>query len=432
MTGIGLVTPLGGDRESTWAGFLAGRSATCWLPEWWTTSDGVPAASHFAPSELPRIAGAPVSDAIAAHGFGKQRWPQDPVISLALIATIEAWNDASLDQTAADPERIGCVFGTSKAGVHSFAPAWARSHNGDAAGSSPTFTQDPWLACQPDIAARAVAAEFGSLGPVLCPVAACATGLVSLIRGADLIRQGVCDVVIAGSSDSALEPAVLASFWCMGVLARHVEDPTNACRPLDRSRCGFVVGEGAAAIVLESFDRVQQRQGTAYAEWLDGATLGGAAGVTRLGKDAAPLAELLRIVLRRSAVTPSQVDYVNLHGTGTRENDSYECAALRSAFGAGSTASCSSLKGGIGHLLGAAGSVEAAAAALALRDQLVPPTVNLRNVDPGCRLPDLPTQARERRVSRVVKISLGFGGHLAAGVLQQAPEALRRPAIREP
>jgi len=275
----------------------------------------------------------------------------------------------------------------------------------------------------PHTAAQAVSRELGIAGPSLCPVAACATGLVSLQRGYELIRDGLCDVVFAGSSDASFLPIVNASFRRMGVLAKRVGNPATACRPFDRDRSGFVIGEGAAVMVLERLDHATARRARSYGEWLGGATASDAATLTGLDDDGQTLARLISDVLRRSDVSPADVDYINFHGTGTRQNDPYETQAVKRGLGRhAERIPGSSLKGSLGHLLGAAGSVETAFTLLALRDGVIPPTLNLHTPDAACDLDYTPRAARRQPLQTALKLSLGFGGHLAAALLRKVQE----------
>jgi 3-oxoacyl-[acyl-carrier-protein] synthase II len=243
-------------------------------------------------------------------------------------------------------------------------------------------------------------------------VAACATGLAACLRGFELIRDGRCDVVLAGSSDASLQPAILGSFQRLGVLARPSDDPATACRPFDRHRSGFVIGEGAGCLVLESFEHAVARGARWYAEWESGRMLSDPSGLTQLDPHGQSLQRLLSDLRNEVGELP---DYMNLHGTATLPNDRVESAAIRAVLGTDADGiSYSSLKGGLGHLLGAAGSVELAASLLAIRDQTVPPTVNLETADPELTLDFTPRQSRQRSIDRVWKLSLGFGGHLSA------------------
>lgn len=376
VSGIGMVTPFGVGRETSWRGLLSGESAV-------RIVDGMIGAP------------APLTSA-------------EQVIGLALRAAEEAVSQSELLIGEIDSHRVGCVIGTSKPGLRTIATIFGGD---DCEDSFPRFF--------PNAAALEVARRFGSEGPCLCPVAACATGLVSLQRGYELIRNGVCDVVIAGSSDASLVPIMASSFQRMGVLAKRPGDPTGACRPFDRDRNGFVIGEGAGVLILERFDVAKTRGANIIAEWLAGGMAADGASLTGLADDGESLARLIGDVLRRANVQPAEIDYVNLHGTGTSQNDLYETRALKRAFGRQAyNISCSSLKGGIGHLLGAAGSVETAATLLAMRDGVIPPTVNLENTDTDCDLDYTPGRVKNKPVRTALKLSLGFGGHLAAAVLR--------------
>ena len=258
----------------------------------------------------------------------------------------------------------------------------------------------------------------------MAPVAACATGLAACLRGVDLIREGRCDVVLAGSSDASLQPAILGSFQRLGVLARPGENPAAACRPFDRNRSGFVVGEGAGCLILESLEHAVARGATWYAEWQSGRMLSDPSGLTQLDPQGLSLQRLLRDLGDDVREIP---DYINLHGTATLPNDQVESAAIRAVMGSEvDRISFSSLKGGLGHLLGAAGSVELAASLLAIRDQIVPPTVNLDSPDPPLKLDFTPCEAKRRQIENVWKLSLGFGGHLSAACVRR----LRGPGDR--
>ena len=397
VTGLGLWTPLGSARESTWQSLLAGRSASRWLtgPQW-TGTEAMPGA----PCVLPQ------SRADAAR---------DPVVTLALHVADEAARDAALNANVLSDERAGVVFGTSKGGLHTFSRLWESSRSARE-WQEPASLSDEWLDVWPDAAARAVAREFDCHGPMICPVLACATGLAACQRAAELIREGVCDVVLAGSADASLQPAILGSFQRLGVLARPMsDDAATACRPFDRDRTGFVIGEGAACLVFESLEHARSRQATWYGEWLTGRMLTDPSRLTQLDPAGLSLRRLLRDLSRD---VPRRPDFINLHGTATIPNDRVESGAIRDllALDAGRVA-CSSLKGGLGHLLGAAGSVELAATLLAIRDQIAPPTANLFSRDPECDLDFTPREARPRRIDLAWKLSLGFGGHLSAAAI---------------
>ncbi len=394
ITGIGLWTPLGSDRESTWQSLIAGRSGSRWLtaPQW---SGSSPVAG--APCEIPP---ATIEDGV------------DPVIALARLVSIEAIDDAGLGPPLLSHDSTGVVFGTSKGGLHTASKLLSAPPIGNEDGGS-------WLDVWPNSAAVGVARTIGCSGPVLAPVAACATGLAACMRGYELIRDGRCEVVVAGSSDASLQPAILGSFQRLGVLARPTEDPATACRPFDRDRTGFIVGEGAGCLILESYEHAIARGARWYAEWLGGRMLSDPSSLTQLDPQGTSLRRLLQDIASLANCPP---DYINLHGTATRPNDRVESAAVAATLGGTVRGvSCSSLKGGLGHLLGAAGSVELAATLLAIRDQIVPPTVNLVSVDPelAAGINFTPRKSQQRRIELAWKLSLGFGGHLSAACVRR-------------
>jgi 3-oxoacyl-[acyl-carrier-protein] synthase II len=231
-----------------------------------------------------------------------------------------------------------------------------------------------------------------------------------------LIQQGLCDVVLAGSTDASLLPVLQGSFHRLGVLARNFDDPATACRPFDRDRDGFLVGEGAAVLVLEDAERAALRGAVPYAEWLGGGLVSDGGGLTQLESNSPSLQHLLETLPSLAGFDWDDVDYLNLHGTGTVMNDECEASALLTALGEhAERIPASSLKGTFGHLLGAAGSVETALSLLAWKHNQLPPNRNLATPFDGCRLNLLrePLSVESPRV--VVKLSLGFGGHLAAG-----------------
>ena len=411
ITGIGLVTPLGLTRESTWAALLAGKQAGVDLD---LARMGA-AWRGIAPSPLWR--GCPVRRTCD--------FPGEPIVGDALVAAREAIAQANL--RVVDPERWGCVIGASKGGMHHAVPVFAsqwrsREHDaGQAAWSG--LPEDAWRQIWPDAPASAIAQEWNIRGPVVAPAAACATGLVSLIRAADLIRDGVCDVVVCGSSDASLLPSLLASYRRLGVLARE-GDPRSACKPFDQERDGFLVGEGAAVMVVESLSHARLRGAVPLAEFVAGRTFSDGSGVAGLDESAEGLSHAIAGVTSAGGLAAAEVDLVNFHGTGTQQNDRTEVTAMtRALSGQRMTGVCCAFKGALGHLMGAAGSVETALAVLCIRDQIAPPTANLRALAKDLQsirpLPFTGETATPRRVETVLKTSLGFGGPVAAVLLRR-------------
>lgn len=388
ITGLGVVSPWGADLAASWQGALAGRS----MARRWEAGPHLP---PFPFATRARWIACPAAELPASHN-------SDPVTELALTASRAAAADAHITPTAMPSERIACVFGTSKGSLA--AVTSAMKHHADEA-------LDDWqrVLLGPSVAAMAVAHDLHLRGPRLCPVAACATGLAAVLRGVELLQQGDCDWALVGSADDSLHPLVLASFQRLGVLAQGV--PEEASRPFDRRRTGFVIGAGAGSLILERRSTAIARGVPWYAEIVSGALASDPTGLTTLDASGHTLARLISAV-----VPPGKVpDVLNLHGTGTRLNDPAECCALRQVFGDRlRNTLCGSLKGGMGHLLGAAGSVELALCCLMLRDQIVPPNVNLENVADDCQLPWVCGAAIAKPVTSLLKLSLGFGGHQAA------------------
>ena len=406
ISGIGLATALGRCRDETWAGIRAGRSGACRLDEY--------------ASELTGHAGFPLCET-------PQRLPLPGLLGWCRVLAHEALVDAGLQTSYpdldVDLDRVGVLVGLSKGELSRLGKVEELTHtgiDGSGPGSRWEAISRYWPDSWPNAGAAAIAAHFELRGPCLAPIAACATGLVAALQGADLIRRGACDVALVGSVDLSLDPLVLGAFRRMKVLARVGDDPTQAVRPWSRDRSGFLVGEGGAILVLERLESVRARGGTAYAELVGGAIGSDAFHETNLSSDPTGFARLITRALRNSGVEPAEVAHVNVHGTATGSNDPLECRALRLAFGtAAERLACSASKAQVGHLLGAAGSVELALTALAVRDGFVPPTLNLDDPDPACDLDGTPHQGRSLDVPAALKLSLGFGGHLAAAVLRR-------------
>lgn len=416
ITGVGLVTPLGSDRETSWQRLLSGeraiRQLPCEDPVWLPGSAGAPA-----------ITGRPLSDLLSGRNSAELSWLlREPTIAHAAAASTEAAEHAGIDWHNVDPARAGCVIGTSKGGVHSWqSEAAARcEHTTEAEHSTmPPSASAWWTRLAPSGPSQTVADLFNLQGAALAPVTACATGLSSILRGAELIRNGECDVVLAGSADASLTPAVMASFRKLGVLAKSSGDPAERVRPYDRNRSGFLIGEGSGIVVLESESHAKARGAKPIAEWLTGGMVCEAVGLTQLNAQPEALVWLIRDVLRRSELAPADIDYIGLHGTATKANDIAEVRAVKAAFGRHAyLLSASSLKGAIGHLLGAAGSVELASMLLAMRDEVLPPTMNLDAPDDEFDLDFVAGESKRCDISHAMKLSLGFGGHLVAGIVR--------------
>jgi len=396
VTGLGLVTPLGVGRDETWRGLLAGRRAVRWLDE-----PLAPVAGLSVPSS-PRLFGARVPLEIPSA---------DRLVSFAKLAAREAAAHAGLSGELL--REAACVIGTSKIDLQQL-DVWLGG------GEDREFRSPVTEILFPSHAASAVAAELHCQGAVLCPVAACATGLLSIIRAAHLIQSGDCAIALAGGADSSLHAGVLASYRRLGVLAHPGDSPGECCRPFDRHRTGFAVGEGAGILVLEDWEHAVRRGARILAEWGDGLIASESMDLVRTDGQGRVLHHTIRRLLERQGISAADLSGVSVHGTGTLLNDRAEGAALECLAGRGGRPlDVFGIKGAIGHLMGAAGAVETAVCILALIHQQLPPTVN--HQCKGADLAALPlrfhrTEPQECRF--LLKLSLGFGGVLAVALLK--------------
>lgn len=395
ITGIGMITSVGDDRESVWKSLRRGVSGVRSLA-------GLPGI----PDDL--LIGAPVDIEPEYPG-------QLKVITLAHKAAAEALADSRIDLCDVDLERFGCAI-SAHMGDTSFV-----SHS---LGIQPISPNDVpwWHQWMPNTACSEVANRFGLNGPRICHSVACASGLVDVLAAVRSIRDSQCDIAVAGSAE-AFHSLFAAGFFQMRVLANH-EDPKQACRPFDSDRSGFVMGEGSAMFVIERLSHALNRGAKIYAELTGGKMLAEAHHVTGLDADSEALSYLISSTLRDAGLEPEQIGYINAHGTGTLQNDLVETRGIRRALGSAADSTCvSATKSMLGHLVNASGSVELAVTALALRDGFVPPTLNLTNPDPQCDLDCIPLVGRRAKFEHALKLSVAFGGHLAAVTLRRWNDA---------
>ncbi len=401
ITGIGLQTSLGAGREETWQAMQRGQS-------------GVRELLDYPALEGRRHLGAVIDVKTSMPGELRN-------FSICRDVAAEAIEDSGLDMQSVDRNRFGCTFS---------------AHIGDLSFVTKQKGREdliPKEACNwfdqlfPSTASAMIAREFDLRGVTVSNSAACASGTVGLINAVRSIRDGACDRILCGSGE-VIYPVMLAGFTNMRVLAKH-EDPTQASRPFDKERSGFVMGEGGAAFVLERLSSALERGALIYAEVLGGQVFNDPYHVTSLNMDGKGLTYLIKTTLKQSGLSESDIAYINAHGTGTAQNDVLETRGIRQAFGKHADALCvSSSKSMIGHLVNAAGSVELAVSAIAMRDGFAPPTINLTNPDPDCDLDYTPLFGHTRPLEHSLKLSIAFGGHLAAVVLRRWCEAGERTA----
>jgi 3-oxoacyl-[acyl-carrier-protein] synthase II len=340
----------------------------------------------------------------------------DRSVLLAVAAADEAVADAGLEVT--DPERTGVVVGSAIGGVATIEEQQRTLMEKGPGRVSPTFLPNALV----DTATSYIATRLGAIGPNFAVVSACATGSHAIGEGAEQIRRGRADVILAGGTEACITPLVLAGFCQMQALAPGNDEPAAASRPYDRGRAGFVIAEGAAIVVLESASRARARGAKLYAEVLGYGASNDAYHVATPHPESLGVIRMFTDALDNARVRPEEVGYINTHGTGTPLGDPAETQAIKAAFGDHAyKLAASSTKSMTGHLFGAAGALEAIAAALALRDQVLPPTINLEDPDPACDLDWVPLKAREARFDVAVSNSMGLGGHNGAVVLRRAP-----------
>ena len=404
ITGLGAVTPVGNDAPATWRALLAGTS-------------GIGTITRFDPSALPiRIAGEVKHFALDPELDAREARRQSIYTRYALNAVAEAVRAARLDMAQEDPEQVGVIYGSGAAGLDLIFENHDVMRERGPRRVAPTMIAN-MLA---DSASGAIAILLGAQGPNMAITAACSTGGHNVGEAFETIRRGDAEVIVAGSSEAPIHPTIMASFSTMRGLAGDNEHPELACKPFDARRDGFVLSEGAAALILESLDHALARGAPIVAEIVGYGNSADARDMIAADETGAGAARAMRMALRKSGLAPEAVDYINAHGTGTPLNDASETQAIKTVFGAHARRlAISSTKSMLGHMMGAAGSVEALICALAVHDGRIPPTINLEQPDPACDLDYVPNTAREARVDVALSNSIGLGGHNSALILKR-------------
>jgi len=406
VTGVGIVSPLGTGRETSWK---AAREGVC----------GIRAVTRFDASNFPvKIAGeVPDFDPVGGDAIEKKEVKKmDLFIQYAVAAGVEAFKDSGLRITDENAERVGVYIGAGIGGLPAI-EHWAnvlREKGPDRI--TPFFI--PMVII--NLASGQVSIKLGAKGPNSCAVTACATGTHSIGDAYRLIQSGAADAMIAGGTESTITPLCVAGFNAMKALSTRNDAPAKASRPFDKNRDGFVIGEGSGVLVLEEMDAAKKRGARIYAEVAGYAMNSDAYHMTTPSPDGEGAARCMALALKDSKLNPQDIGYINAHGTSTYYNDLYETMAVKKVFGEhAKKLAISSTKGMTGHLLGAAGGVEAVFSVLAINDGVLPPTINYETPDPECDLDYIPNAAREKKVSAVMSNSFGFGGTNAVLVFKR-------------
>ena len=395
VTGLGMLTALGSSVEKTWAGILAGQS-------------GIRPIDHFDTSAFSTQFAGIVNDFVVEDYLpAKEARRVDDFIQYGLAAGQQALVDSGLVITELNADRVGVAVGSGIGGLTTIEDGHRSLLEGGPRKISPFFVPGSII----NMAAGLLSIRHGLKGPNFSVTTACTTATHSIGLAARLIASGDADAMLAGGTEKASTPLGLGGFGAARALSTRNDDPTRASRPFDKDRDGFVLGDGAGVLMLEEYEHAKARGARIYAELIGFGMSGDAYHMTAPPENGAGAAAAMANALRNAGIRPDEVDYINAHGTSTPAGDVAESQAIMQVFGEhAQRLAVSSTKSMVGHLLGAAGGVEAIFSVLALRDQIAPPTINLDNPDPACTLDYVPHQARAMKITVVLSNSFGFGG----------------------
>lgn len=408
ITGVGVTAPGGVGTKNFWGLLSEGRTATRRI-------------GSFDPSPFRSQVAAEIDFDPELHGLSPQEIRRmDRAAQLAVVSAREAVADSGIDFAGTDPYRLGVTLGSAVGATMGLDREYrvvsdgGRKHLVDHAYAVPHLYD--YLV--PSSFTAEVAWAVGAQGPATVVSTGCTSGLDSVGHAAELIREGAADVMVTGATDAPISPITLACFDAIKATTPRNDDPEHASRPFDHTRNGFVLGEGAAMFVLEELHSARARGAHIYAEVAGYASRCNAFHMTGLRPDGTEMAEAIRQALAQSRMNPEDIDYINAHGSGTKQNDRHETAAFKRSLGEHARRTpVSSIKSMVGHSLGAIGSIEIAASVLAIKHDVVPPTANLHTPDPECDLDYVPLTAREWRTDAVLTVGSGFGGFQSAMVL---------------
>jgi len=398
ITGVGAVTPVGNDITTMWDALVHGKS-------------GIARIARFDPAPYDsQVAGEVRELDVGAYMERKEIRRTDRFTHLAVAAATQALRDAKLEK-ARDPERVGTAISSGLGGITTMVDQVMVMDQRGPSRLSPFFV--PMLMA--NAGSAQISMQFGLKGPSLTHISACASSSHAIGEGGDIIRRGQADVMVAGGSEASVIPVIVAAFAAMKTLTRRNDAPEAASRPFDRERDGFVLSEGAAVVVLEEREHARARGARIYGELVGYGATADAYHITAPSPEGEGNARAMRMALAEAGLEPADIDYINAHGTSTQPNDREETAAIKQVFGDHAyKLLVSSTKSMTGHLLGAAGALEAIACLLAIRDSCIPPTINYQTPDPGLDLDYVPNTARARSITTALSNSMGFGGHNAS------------------
>jgi len=405
-TGIGCITPVGNDIDSTWDALVHGRS-------------GITRITRFDPAAYEtRIAGEVKGFDPLQYMDRKDARRTDRFAQLAVGSAAQALSDAKLD-ISGDTDRIGTAIATGVGGLETLIEQVLVMEKRGPSRLSPFLV--PMLMA--NAASAQISMQFGLKGPSLTHVSACASSAHAVGESAEMIRREMADVMLAGGAEAAVLPLAIGAFATMHAMSRRNNDPEGASRPFDKDRDGFVLSEGSAVVILEERERAVARGARIYGEVVGYGATADAYHITAPSPEGEGNARAMRMALDQAGLPPTAIDYINAHGTSTQPNDREETAAIKQVFGDHAyTLMVSSTKSMTGHLLGAAGALEAIVCLLAMRDGCIPPTINYTTPDPACDLDYVPNAARARQIHIALSNSMGFGGHNASLIFVSSRE----------
>ncbi|TXL64034.1 beta-ketoacyl-ACP synthase II [Cerasibacillus terrae] len=398
VTGIGAISPVGNNVQTMWGNLIKGKS-------------GIDFVTKVDKNEFPaKVAGEVKDFDILQYLEKKDARKMDLFTQYAVAASKMAVEDAKLTIDESNAERVGVWIGSGIGGMQTYEEQFRRFLKKGYRRVSPFFV--PMMI--PDMAAGQVSIQLGAKGINSCTVTACASGANSIGDAFRAVQRGDADYMITGGSESPITNMAFAGFSSMRALSFN-EDPNTASRPFDKNRDGFVMGEGAGILILETLESALERQAPIYAEIVGYGSTGDAYHITAPAENGEGAARAMKQALEHSGLKPEDVDYINAHGTSTDLNDKYETEAIKSVYGEhASKLAISSTKSMTGHLLGAAGGVESVISVKVIEEQIIPPTIHYETPDPECDLDYVPNKARKQNVNVVMSNSLGFGGHNVA------------------
>ncbi|MBI2094458.1 MAG: beta-ketoacyl-ACP synthase II [Candidatus Omnitrophica bacterium] len=398
VTGLGVITPVGNDVPSMWTSLLAGRS-------------GIGPITRFDASQFnSRIAAEVKNFDVSQYLSPKEIKRSERFVQLAIAASKQAVRESGISIEGQDPFRYGVIIGSGMGSMHLIEEQHSVYLNKGPSKLSPFMI--PMLIC--NMAPGNVAMDLGFKGPNFCTTTACASGAHAVGEAFRIIQRGGADAIVAGGTEACVSRMAVGGFCALMALSCRNDEPLRASRPFDKERDGFVIGEGAGVMVLEELEHAKRRQAKIYAEMCGYGATADAYHMTAPDPEGAGAARAMSNALEDAHLKPEDVHYINAHGTSTELNDKIETLAIKKVFkSAAKTVAVSSTKSMTGHLIGAAGGVEAIITVLAIANGVLPPTINYENPDPDCDLDYVPNQARKTKVEAALSNSLGFGGHNA-------------------